>query len=615
MSNEYIDIFLDGYVQNKMLIRKPKGFNPMTGEPEYELYVENGFDENTMQPKVVKVKQNGFDGMTGKPAYVVAEAASQPSTQPAAQSDPYSYTAPQSQAYGASQSQPYGASQSQPYGAPQSQPYGAPQSQPYTAPQSQPYGAPQSQPYGAPQGQPYGAPQTYPGGYSQGFGGAPYGAAPKKQSSLPMGLLIGIIAGGAALVALILVTVFVLVPNGVLLSKQNKVAMAAYQTLKKSTMGGVALEAGEILASDEISAEVAANASVVGYGASVEGTMSADRAAGKASVDAKVNVSGVINQSVEAYMDDSSVQLALPDMLDQVLIYDYTRNGGCVDEILRSATNGSSADLNDALSALNSMMKNSSKSSKGTIKAIKKAYGKLDTEKLDKKEFEIDGKDRKCAGYRITVTEKDVNDLIRNIAEVSNDATHDDLVKFARAIGNLTGDEIPVDELDFNQQYFDMDDVSIDVYLYKGQLAAVQYDNVSVEFRGGDTRTSNIAFLENGSELVIFSSEISKGKETGTISAQGMTMASYTYDKGDGDFDITITDEGSYRGVFLVDRGAIELEFSYGPASISAKVKDKAQIKKPKGDELIINDYSINELGAIIMGPIQNVLGPILNYL
>ncbi len=463
---------------------------------------------------------------------------------------------------------------------------------------------------------------AYPGagGYQQGYGAGGfdggYGMPPKKKGSLPTGAIIGIAAGGAAVLAAILAVIFVLIPSGAFLSKQNKVAMAAYQTFNKSTLGGVVVDAGKVVSSDELTAEIEASAGFMGYGGSVAGAVSSDANAGKASIDAEIEVSGVIKQSVVGYMDDSTVQLALPDLMDEVVVYDYTREGGCMDEILQKISSGSSYDLNMVLSAANGLMMDSAKNSKKTMKAVKKAYSKLDTEKLDKQEFEIDGKDRKCEGYRITVTEDDVNDLLKEISEISGDTYHDNLVDLAAGISNLTGSYFAPESLSQEVPSVNMADIVIDAYLYKGQLAAIQSEGMSVEFRGGDTRCSNVVINNQGYEVMRLESSIKKGVEKGTISSQGMTIADYSYDRDNGKFSINAVDAGSYSGKFLVKGGSIELNMGItGIADVSAKIKDKANIKKPKGDEVVINDYSLMELASLFIGPLQTLVGPLMNGL
>ena len=165
--------------------------------------------------------------------------------------------------------------------------------------------------------------------------------------------------GGALMVLLI---VLICISNGLFLSNRYKVLRATYQTIEDSTFGEMALNAGELFSSNALTTTVSAQGSVYGYGGSVNATVAQNRKKGKISANADLNVSNMFSQQMNFYFDDSSIQASLPDINDEVYVYNYKKAGkGALADLVRDNTYGSIEDVNTALICINNMYKSSGK--------------------------------------------------------------------------------------------------------------------------------------------------------------------------------------------------------------------------------------------------------------
>lgn len=577
-------VIIDGNEVEKEVIKRQNGFNPNNGQPVFEFVCQNGFDPYTGQPVYVVLERAGFDPYTGQPLFKVAPT-------PVAQKQTSNLIGQPNQ-------------------------------------------------------------MEMQGGVN----------APSKQKSDIKKFLPVFIAIGALIVAAIVVIVGVF--SGAFLSKRNKVALATYKTLNDSTIGKMLIDAGKLLDSDELTTEVAGNLEAYGYAADVDASVALNSKKSLIGVDAKVNVADMLDQSLKVYFDDSMLALSLPDISKDVFYYDYTSgNDGFVADLVYDYTEGDISDVDTMIRCLSELMKKSPEEKKATQKAIMKAYRQIEVSSIESAEFEVDDKDRKCKGYEMVITGENIAFLLSEVSEASSSVYDETLQELFEAAAVLTGMDMSEfdlsneDTVDEMTEYFtdDMDDLVIDFYIYGGKLAAVEYsieyevpnaydtveedgsitsgmdydyytDSYTLEFRGGDTRCSNIvaSYKSDNSkkESVSLKSEIEGGTEEGSIYYNKTKILSYEYDTKSGSYSVGIPQMASVDGTLKVTgselKAATDINVEGIKADLTVTVKNSAKISKPKGDYFDIGNADeddfmeiaeelADELGSLFGGGLYGI--------
>jgi len=253
-------------------------------------------------------------------------------------------------------------------------------------------------------------------------------------------------------------------------------------------------------------------------------------------------------------------------------------------------------------------------------------------DKCESKKVEIDGKDRKCKGYKVVITGENVADLLRASQEASEAAYGDDLDELVEAVSILTGEDFDrhnplssfygVDEDELEEIEDEGELFEIYVYIYKGKLAAVETDDFSVEFNGGDNRASNMT-IDLGYDTITRVSEMDGSVEEGKIKANGETIVKYSYNKRTGEFKLSDGELGiaGLGGVFQVKGKKILMEFKYeemlAELSATASIEKGARVKKPSGDTFDVGDASMDDIEDIIEEAERTLeaIGEALEYL
>lgn len=344
------------------------------------------------------------------------------------------------------------------------------------------------------------------------------------------------IIGGIAALAVILVIVLA----SALGSKQIKILKAIRNTVADDTFGEVLMDSAKILSSDETTYEMSGSVYAYGTGGEVNGSLSTSMKDAQIGFNGSFDIAGV-SQEANFYYDDSKIQFSLPNISSSVYEYDYTKkNTGALADIIEENTAGSIEDVNVLLSGAAKTMKKSSAYRKKSTKAILKALSDVKVKKTKSKEFEVNGKDRKCKGYKVIITEKDVRNISKAMSDAREKVYGDIIDEMMEAVENLTGERLP-DMDDFESQIELDDDIEIEFFIYKKALAAVsvesEYGDILVEFLGGDNRTSNIIVSVDGNEIIERESEMSGKEEEGTIKVEGVKIK-YSYNKSTGDLMI-----------------------------------------------------------------------------
>ena len=360
------------------------------------------------------------------------------------------------------------------------------------------------------------------GGNQKGF------KLPKDKIKMKLGLPIII---GVAAIAVVGIIVAILIFSGAFLSKQNKVLIAAANTFKDSTALTETLEGLGILASDSFT--LSGKIEVEGEGfqgsfASKDGEM---QLSGKVDISGAPEIEGVIG------VDSKAVRARIDGFTDYMFVYNYTgKNSGYLMELAEDY------GYEDEIEMLNSGLKNlTTKKNRDEIvkelgKVCLKEFNKWEIQKASKEEFEVNGKDRKCKGYTLTITE-------------------DNMLDFIGAVSKVIEKEVEIDEIEhalseLEYEFEDMPDIEATFYIYDNMLAAiileVDKEEIEVLFQGGEARWQNtVVKYEKFKVLEI------EGKTTGSVEKYTVRFAEdydidIEYNKKSGALEVEASEE--YRG-------------------------------------------------------------------
>lgn len=421
-----------------------------------------------------------------------------------------------------------------------------------------------------------------------------------------------------AAVALLGGFVYAGIETGFLLPPRYKVAYAAYKTFKSDNLASTLVEASSITGSDELTCEMSGKVNVAVASVEIDMDAACKKSEGTVYADGSVGIGG-ISQDVQFYFDNSKVQIAAPGVVDKVLEYDYTAdNDGYIAEYIKSNTSGDIRDINDIFSAISLLIKGNSNYSEKVNKGLRKVYNNIQFKKTDSQIFEVDGKDRKCAGYIMTITGENMKELSLVYSEASDAAYGDARNQLAEALSALTGTEISLDD---TVNYDDFEDIEVTFYLYGGKLAAVKSGGddgtITVKFEGGDTRTANMEIvIDNGDSVVTYAREstVKDGKEEGSILRDDKVLCTYEYDKEDGEFEISPTDTSKVKGTFVVDSKS-QLTFSFDGnieelnlgIKVDMIIKKGADIKEIDGNTLDVGTATMDDFVNLVKGIVSKI--------
>ncbi len=421
---------------------------------------------------------------------------------------------------------------------------------------------------------------------------------PPKKTSQTTKIIIGVVAG----VLLLAIFAVVMVASGIFSSPKSKVVKATVNTFNK---GGYIYD----LLGTEVS---------IGDKYSVEATVHAGDGDTEIDTNVVLAVSGKEKQLSGTFEYDSSwesipeiefisqltdkeLKLKVPSLDDRIFIYNYLeeKDGAILDYIDEDDLQ----ILDEALKSLYStedVSKDTIKKDIAAIKDMRNWYKSLKVSKIDAEEFEVDGKDRKCKGYELVLTEDDLLDLVDilndYLEEKFDDALSMDVSEYKSALREL------------RSEIKGMDDLEIRFYVYKNMLAAIEaemnYDVVQILFKGGDYRTQNIEVNMYDETVIELKGKIKDDKETLTLYSYDEEVAKVSYNKKSGKFNASLTDgwdEYSLSGKIVKTHNEFtveldEMDFDYFSISGSLSVKKGATMDKLKGEEFDLGNADEDEL-------------------
>lgn len=389
-------------------------------------------------------------------------------------------------------------------------------------------------------GQPiYGQPQqtAQPTGFDPMTGqpiyGQPQQAAPapqeKKKGKVPV-IILSVIAGVVVLALLAVVGV----KSGLFLSKGNKVAIATANTLSETPQ--LIKDLSPIMAVTSGTFALTGNFEMDDV--AVEGTVSVDKtevsAHGYASIDDFPEIDFAAEVTPKGIKAQSKV------ISDLVFVYN-TADDKEDSFIAEMAGEDSLEMLDDALTALGEATEPTD-FSKELTQLIVAEYGELEFEKAKEKEFEVNGKDVKCKGYTVEVTEDNIMNIVDGMEDIL-DETYGDILKEAGVSAKDITREI-------EYEIEGMDDIELTFYLYKSKLAAViaevDRSKLEIEFQGGDYRMQNVVVSADRMDIMEIKGETEDSVETLELLVWDEEVFTYEYDTKSGDLVVEL-DDGFYE--------------------------------------------------------------------
>lgn len=389
-------------------------------------------------------------------------------------------------------------------------------------------------------GQPiYGQPQqtAQPTGFDPMTGqpiyGQPQQAAPapqeKKKGKVPV-IILSVIAGVVVLALLAVVGV----KSGLFLSKGNKVAIATANTLSETPQ--LIKDLSPIMAVTSGTFAVTGNFEMDDV--AVEGTVSVDKtevsAHGYASIDDFPEI------DFAAEVTPKGIKAQSKAISDLVFVYN-TADDKEDSFIAEMAGEDSLEMLDDALTALGEATEPTD-FSKELTQLIVAEYGELEFEKAKEKEFEVNGKDVKCKGYTVEVTEDNIMNIVDGMEDIL-DETYGDILKEAGVSAKDITREI-------EYEIEGMDDIELTFYLYKSKLAAViaevDRSKLEIEFQGGDYRMQNVVVSADRRDIMEIKGETEDSVETLELLVWDEEVFTYEYDTKSGDLVVEL-DDGFYE--------------------------------------------------------------------
>lgn len=256
----------------------------------------------------------------------------------------------------------------------------------------------------------------------------------------------------------------------------------------------------------------------------------------------------------------SGVFRASAQGLDYAFFYDPKQdNEGFLSEDFREKE---LERLNGLLEGITSDQMSAETMRKNMVSALKKEFKNLNFEKTAARSWTINGKERKCKGYRIALDEDNIVRFWEAFSESTQKKMQTETKDAVDGVLDLITDEVK--DMEF--------EADLCFYLYKGKLAAVvmegEYQEICVEFRGGDYRMQNIVVtMKNDyfSEELIISSERKGKTETTTIEVDDEEI-SIIYNAKSGELSI----ESDLYG----ERCSIEGVYKHSGSEVSYTLED-----------------------------------------
>ena len=393
------------------------------------------------------------------------------------------------------------------------------------------------------------------------------------------------ILGVVAAILCCCVVAFAGVKSGAFLGPSGKVALAVSNTFTDIP------EVAENMKGINLLNEKAYTVSVDGKAESNSINVTYSSKTNEKQFSGKINVEDTPEISFLAGIDKNKVKAEIPLLGNKLFIYDYhEEKSGYLKEQLGSDT----LDAIDKACETVFSQKEQKNQTEKLAKILTKQYKDLKFKSVGKDSFEVNGKDRKCKGYQVTVTEDTMKDFVDALDDFASEE-----------LGDIY-DQADVREA-FNElrDGFDgMPDMDITFYIYKGKLACVSFevqgDELQLLFKGGKTRTQNMELKADGETLMELEGEVSGKTEKSRLYVDGDKVLEMEYNAKTGDYELDLTDDVRISGTLKTDRKGFEFSIRGDDISGTVTIKKGAEIEKYSGEEFDIGNASESDIYGLV---------------
>lgn len=382
--------------------------------------------------------------------------------------------------------------------------------------------------------------------------------------------------------------------SGMFLSKKNKILLATSNTFSDCSHLMKDLSAANNVTTDQ-------------YSFSFDGTFSdsyddisaqltyATKKSDK-QVYGYVDIPYVGEVDFVAEVTDKELRANIPMLTDDLLVYKYTEEP--TGYIADYADPEQLTMINDLLAQLYSNEDVSEKAYKEMLKVFKDEFKDIKVENADRESFEVDGKDRKCSGYTMTITSDNIYNVVEGIVDVYAEYYEATLEE-----AGLSADDL-YDELEY-AGIDELEDVDVTFYIYKNKLASIclSYDGDELEwnFLGGARRTENMEILVDGDVILEIKGSTEKSVEEIEICADGETVAVIEYDYKNGELNVDADDSAgiTFEATLEADNKGLTIEIEdftsyYDDITLEGTftLSKDVEFQKLTGDEFDIGNAS-----------------------
>jgi len=341
----------------------------------------------------------------------------------------------------------------------------------------------------------------------------------------------------------------------------------------------------------------------------IKAEMACDTDANKALLGLGVNVAGSDLLSGQIYVDEKQLAVAAPELLDKVF---YVEFDNIVKNFKKSALFGMMGMTDEDFSMIEKAFESMEKLAEdedtekivefllGFNDEIEKFKDKIEVEKIDAEEFEINGKDRKCDGYELVITKKSIANLAEAAIDyyfLSDEAKefYESIEDKAEEMGGVADMEDLYDAMDEMKESKDeiidavkncVSDIEAELYIYEGEIVFIEAEmeitnpdmegqtipvGIELECTGGKysaydnyelaLKVMGMKMLRLEKESETEEDEYSAEWSISSAALEGTTIGcSFVMDKKDGDFEANaVFDDGEMKFSFVAE-GSVEIE-------------------------------------------------------
>ena len=404
------------------------------------------------------------------------------------------------------------------------------------------------------------------------FGNNAASSAPKKSK-----MIWAIVAAAA-----VLVIVIVAVASGVFLGKSNRLLLAVKNTFEEQPRFIEDLKLDDMMNWVE-SGKYTVNVKVDAMDGAAD--VSYTTSSSEMQVYGNIEGSGMPETEFLGSLTKDDFRVQLPSVSDVVFVYNYREeaDGELFEELDE-----------EEIEAFNELLVScwdtdaQEEISEEIQDAFLEAYKGLEIESIDSKKFEIDGRERKCKGYALTVTADDVLDFWDEVESIYEDAYESDMDGMQDTLREM------------RHELRDIPDLEIEIYTYKNELACIKVEAEDEDFemewlfKGGDFRTQNmeLSIYEYGScETMILEGSKDGSTEEYELSIEGdgysYDIGTLEYDHKSGDFSIE-NDYDEISGNINASGNSVAVTVEYDDVEMMVSVAKGAKLADLKGEEFDI---------------------------